>query len=247
MKKLDWQIRIGLVFVAVSIIVYSVHYLVFNDSHFLSEYTLFYFGFMPIEVLFVTLVLDQLMDMREARERMDKMNMVVGVFLSESGSSMLRELSACDPDVGTIRQALAVGPSWTDRQFDEASRYLKGREHHLDVGRVDLEKIRDALVSRREFAVRLLENPVILEHESFTELLQAVFHLTEELEFRKNLADLPVTDLAHIKGDIERVYARLIGTWLDYLRYIKSNYPYLYSLSMRMNPFDPDASPLVTR
>ena len=26
--------------------------------------------------------------------------------------------------------------------------------------------------------VRLLENPMLIEHESFTELLQAVFHLT---------------------------------------------------------------------
>lgn len=32
--------------------------------------------------------------------------------------------------------------------------------------------------------LRLLENPVHLEHEAFAEFLRAVFHLTEEVEKR---------------------------------------------------------------
>jgi len=88
---------------------------------------------------------------------------------------------------------------------------------------------------------------VILEHESFTELLRAVFHLTEELEFRKGLKALPASDLAHLNGDMERAYSRLIAAWLDYMRYVKNRYPYLYSLAMRTNPFDVNASPIVTQ
>ncbi|HTY90073.1 MAG TPA: hypothetical protein VMC84_02755 [Methanocella sp.] len=246
MKKLGWKLRIGLIFVAVSVVLYIVHYLIFQNFYFLSEYTLFYFAWLPIEVLVVTLVLDQLLEMRDLQERMEKLNMVIGVFFSESGTFLLHELSGSDPDIENIRQDLVVGQKWTDRQFDEASQRIKQHPHHVDINQIDLEKLKNFLVSKREFSVRLLENPVILEHESFTELLMAVFHLTEELEFRKNLKSLPDSDLNHIKGDIERVYARLIGTWLDYMKYMKKWYPYLYSLSMRTNPFDFNSSPIVT-
>lgn len=247
MKKLGWQIRIGLIFIGVSIVLYILHYVIFQNFHFLSEYTLFYFAFLPIEVIFVTLVLDQLMEMRDVKERMEKLNMVIGVFFSEVGTTLLKEFAASDPDIEKIRHDLVVGQKWTDEQFEIVSKRLKNYPHDIDINTVDLEKLRSFLINKREFSVRLLENPVLLEHESFTELLRAVFHLTEELEFRKDLKALPKSDMAHINGDMERAYARLIGTWLDYMKYMKNRYPYLYSLAMRTNPFDVNASPVVTQ
>ena len=91
----------------------------------------------------------------------------------------------------------------------------------------------------------MLENPTLLEHESFTELLRAVFHLLEELVSRDTLSDLPDTDIDHLSGDIGRVYGLLVGEWLDYMQHLKNNYPYLFSLSMRTNPFDTSTSPVV--
>ena len=40
---------------------------------------------------------------------------------------------------------------------------------------------------KRDFLLRLLENPNLLEHDSFANLLLAVFHLTEELAQRRDL------------------------------------------------------------
>ena len=34
----------------------------------------------------------------------------------------------------------------------------------------------------------------------------------------------------------------LIAEWIAYMRHLKSDYPYLYSLAVRTNPFDPNAS-----
>jgi hypothetical protein len=45
------------------------------------------------------------------------------------------------------------------------------------------------LLSKRDFLVALMENPNLLEHESFTDLLWAVFHLVEELAVRLNPFD----------------------------------------------------------
>ncbi len=58
-------------------------------------------------------------------------------------------------------------------------------------------------------------------------------------------ANLPETDYAHLGGDMKRAYTLLILEWQDYMRYLKDNYPYLFSLAIRTNPFEPNASPVV--
>jgi hypothetical protein len=91
----------------------------------------------------------------------------------------------------------------------------------------------------------LLQNPTLLEHESFTDLLRAVFHLAEELAYREDLSQSTATDRAHMAGDIKRAYHLLVQEWLAYMEYLKESYPYLFSLAMRTNPFDRDASSIV--
>jgi hypothetical protein len=106
--------------------------------------------------------------------------------------------------------------------------------------------LREFLVNRRGFLLGLLENPNLLEHETFTELLWAVFHLSEELESRPGFEFIPETDYHHLIGDIKRAYMQLVMEWLDYMKHLKKEYPYLFSLAMRTNPFDPTATPIIT-
>ena len=78
--------------------------------------------------------------------------------------------------------------------------------------------------------------------EAGTELLWAVFHLTDELAQRKDVSGLSDSDYGHLSGDIKRAYQHLILQWLDYMKHLKRDYPYLFSLAMRTNPFDENAS-----
>ncbi|MDD5585217.1 MAG: hypothetical protein PHV55_09220 [Candidatus Omnitrophica bacterium] len=45
-----------------------------------------------------------------------------------------------------------------------------------------------------------------------------------------------------LSGDMKRAYQQLILRWLDYMKYLKQDYPYLFSLAMRTNPFDANAA-----
>jgi len=107
----------------------------------------------------------------------------------------------------------------------------------------DLQALKNFITNERVFMLNLLNNPNLLEHDKFTDLLWAVFHLMEELAFRKEITKLSEKDYNHISGDMKRAYTLLIYEWLEYMRHLKNNYPYLFSLSMRMNPFDSNASP----
>ena len=42
---------------------------------------------------------------------------------------------------------------------------------------------------------------------------------------------------------MQRGYVLLIQEWLAYMAHLKTRYPYLFSLALRTNPFDPFATP----
>lgn len=94
------------------------------------------------------------------------------------------------------------------------------------------------LTKKKGFLLNLLENPNLLEHNSFTEMLWAIFHLTEELEHRKDLNSLLEKDYEHVTNDIKRAYNRIVTQWVLYMNHLKDKYPYLFSLAVRTNPFD---------
>ena len=245
MRRLDWQIVLGLTLIAVSVLFYLVHYAFFRDAHHIFIFLLGDVAFVFIEVLLVTLIIHRVLAEREKRSMLEKLNMIIGAFYSEVGSPLLAYFSDFDPRLEQIRNDLVITAQWCEEDFSKISRRLKSYKYGLDIHKVDLETLRDLLGIKRDFLLRLLENPNLLEHESFTGLLMAVFHLMQELVNREDLTELPETDKAHLVADMERAYSLLVYEWLNYMRHLESNYPYLFSLAMRTNPFDKSASPVV--
>lgn len=175
---------------------------------------------------------------RDLQVRLNKLNMVIGVFFSEVGLRLLGLFSTADPALENIRGKLIVTGKWTDQEFRKVSAEIRAHEGMVRMDTLALEELQSFALEKRDFLLRLLENPILLEHETFTDLLRAVFHLAEELAYRGDLSDLPASDLGHLSFDIRRAYVLLIAEWLDYMRYLKINFPYLFSLALRTNPFD---------
>lgn len=246
MKRSVWPVVVGLSLLAVSAAVYLIHYAVFHDWHHIFIYLVGDLAFLPIEVLLVTLILHGLLTHREKRSRLVKLNMVIGTFFSEVGTDLLKSFSAADPASDDIRRHLVVKKDWSGRDFQHAASSIRRHPVKLQVLPDRLQHVRDFLLAKRDFLLRLLENPNLLEHETFTDLLWAVFHLTDELARRADLASLPESDRQHLGGDMERAYGVLIAEWLAYVQHLRKAYPYLFSLAIRTNPFDPQASPVVT-
>ena len=188
---------------------------------------------------------DMLLNRREKLIRKEKLNMVIGVFFSEVGTGLISIFSSCDTSADELRQDLVVTNEWSVEEFERESERLRHYDYKVDSRMADLNGMRAFLQEKRELVLRLFENPYLLEHQSFTELLRAVLHLKEELLHRKSLENLPPADYNHLSGDIRRAYLLLLHEWLDYMKYLKKNYPYLYSLAMRTNPFDRNASVIV--
>lgn len=236
---------LGISLLLLSFFFYAIHYFIFRDLHHIFLYLIGDTGFVFIQILLVTLIIEQFLSKREKRARLEKLSMVIGSFFSAAGNKLLAYFSDFDPNLDTIRKELVVTNGWSAQEFTAVSKRLKGYDYGVEINKERLEDLKSFLLGKVSFLLRLLENPTLLEHESFTELLRAVFHLTEELSAREKYDDLPSTDYQHLAGDIKRVYVLLVNQWLDYMKYLKDNYPYLFSLAVRMNPFDQSASPII--
>jgi hypothetical protein len=245
MKRWNWQATLGVSLVVLSAVIYFIHYFAFRDLHHILIYLVGDLAFVPIEVLLVTVIIHRLLSERERRSRLEKLNMVIGAFFSEVGTSFLAVVSDADPQLEEIRSDLLLPPNWSDPDYRAIDTRLRVRKYAVDISKIDIPALKDFLGAKRDFLLRLLENPSLLEHESFTDLLRAVFHLSEELTSREDLGSLPDTDLKHLAGDAARAYACLVDEWLDYMKHLRDFYPYLFSLAIRTNPFDQDATPVV--
>lgn len=245
LKRKSWYVLLGWSLLFVSAVAYLAQIIIFRRTEDTFFYMLQDFAFVPIQVLLVTLILNELLRRREKRALLGKMNMAIGVFFSEVGTALLGSFAVLDPQVGRLRSDLMLSNAWSRREFAKMRRRYRTYASEAEVHKSDLERLKAFLLEKRDFMLNLLQNPNLLEHESFTDLLWAVFHLAEELAHRKDLKGLPDTDYQHLAGDMKRAYMLLISEWLAYMKHLKERYAYLFSLAIRTNPFDPDASPEV--
>jgi hypothetical protein len=153
-------------------------------------------------------------------------------------------MSEFDTKAELISENLIVKPGCDDKTFKQKSLAVKKHDAVIKIKGDDLQKLKDYLTENRAFLMSLLENQNLLEHETFTDLMWALFHLTEELVVRNDLMNLSENDTQHVEVDFKRVYSLLIIEWLDYMKHLKKEYPFLFSFAMRTNPFDATATPI---
>jgi len=237
---------VAMVLLVLTSALYLIHYAIFRDAHHIFIYMVGDLAFLPLEVLLVALIIDRVLEWREKRALLGKMNMVVGVFFSEMGMRLLGELFP-GFDRSRMISGLGVKPSWTADDFRRATDFADNLKPQADCRAINLDALKEFLSHERDLILRLLENPNLLEHERFTDMLWAVSHLAEELEARPQLQNLPKSDEAHIGQDIGRAFTALSAEWLDYVQHLKSHYPYLFSLVVRTHPLQDHPSATVTQ
>ena len=241
-----WRLSFSSILIAASILTYAVHYFIFRDMRHILLYLIGDIAFMFINVLVVTLVIEQILARQEKRVLMKKLNMVIGTFFSDVGMEMLKRFSEYVDNAEELGRRLEFGSHWQKKDFLQAEETARTFPYKVHVAPARLRELRGLLCGHRSFLLRLLENPNLLEHDRFTDLLWAGFHLVEELEMREeSFENLPEADYAHLAGDVKRAYSQIAGEWLAYSLHLKESYPFLFSLVARINPFGQNPSPVV--
>ncbi|MFC1515308.1 hypothetical protein ACFL7E_00965 [Thermodesulfobacteriota bacterium] len=239
--RMFWELRVVAILIAVSLVLYLIHFAWFRDLKHIWLWSFTNLAFLPISALVVTLLINRVISARDKALRLDKLNMLIGVFFSNIGNELLLRFSDWDAEDQYLRNHFGAPEPWSRLHGKSALAILRKHQFSVTVKGLQLIELKALLHPRVDFLMRLIENPNLLEHESFTQLLRAVFHLAEELSYRNDLESTPEADLRHLAGDIERVYGLIVREWVLYMIFLKRNFPFLFSLAVRTNPLDRSA------
>jgi hypothetical protein len=171
------------------------------------------------------------------RLRRQRLNMIIGVFFTEVGNYLLRLFVGFDGNIDNIRDACTLQDDMEETDFNMLKNKLAKHDPGITSESINFKALSGYLREKSDLLLRQLENPDLIEHESFTELLWATVHLRDELMYRDDFKQLPESDTLHLTNDVKRVYGLLTRQWLDYLLHLKVQYPYLFSLALRTNPY----------
>lgn len=246
MGKLSWKAKFSILMVVLIIVIYGTNYLVLGDAEHIISYVWTHLGFIPVDILLVAFLLDEIIERKEKEAILEKLDMLMSTFFSEVGNELIGQLSAVNK-YKTNTENLKSIKNWNEEDFDNKLAELKdttvdfSAELSPEERKEFLDNLRTHLAGKREFIINLINNPNLLEKEDFTELINAILHLDEELEHRKDLALVSDIDFGHLNGDMQRVYNLLIREWVYYLKYLYKHYPYMIALMIRTNPFDETA------
>ncbi|UCD91115.1 MAG: hypothetical protein JSW04_06745, partial [Desulfobacterales bacterium] len=204
---------------------YLIHFAWFRDLQHIWFWSFTSLAFLPISALVVTLLINRVISARDKALRLDKLNMLIGVFFSNVGNELLRRFSDWDSENQYLRNHFGVPESWSKLQRKSALAILTKHQFQVTVNGLQLVELKAFLYPHVDFLMRMIENPNLLEHENFTQLLRSVFHLAEELSYRDDLESTPESDLRHLAGDIERVCGLIVQEWVLYMIFLKRNFP----------------------
>lgn len=229
MKNIKHYLLISFILVLLSFMMFLLHYLVFGQLENTIYYSLMSLCFIPINTLAVTLVFDKLVERQAKRERLSKLNMLVGLFFSEIGFGLLKLIVAADSKIYSLNL------DFSDLKTSDIK--LRNYEHNLNFDNINYSELKKLILESKNIISSLISNESVLEHETFADLLMALMHLRDEIIFVKHKKYLTEEDRIHMEGDLIRVYKALTIQWIGFLSHLKQYYPYQYSGAIKFNPF----------
>jgi hypothetical protein len=217
-----------------------------GDGEHIISYVWTHLGFIPVDILIVAFLLDEIIEKKEKEAMLEKLDMLMSTFFSEVGNELISQLSSANKYKASTENLKSI-KDWDEKDYDNKLAELKDSniDFSADIPPEQREEFLNDLgtflTDKREFIINMINNPNLLEKEEFTGLINAILHLDEELEHRKDLTKVTDADFAHLNGDMQRVYNKLVHEWVYYLKYLYKHYPYMIALIIRTNPFDEDA------
>lgn len=237
-KRTKETIIIGAGLVLLSLFLHFVHVLIFKDIHHTMIFLLADIAFIPMEVFFTSIILEQLLERREKEHGKEKLNMLVGVFYAEIGTQLLSYFVEQDDNVYVCKKLRIQDPSiWNDAYFKRLQELNSSYHYEVSLAKVDLDELRHILHEGKNLLITLITNESLHDHETFTEMLMLIMHLKEELDVR-DISSLNESERLHLEQDMTALYRYLTYEWCYYLNYLSKHYPGLFNTAIMLSPFN---------
>ncbi|MDO4633339.1 MAG: hypothetical protein Q4B01_05715 [Eubacteriales bacterium] len=220
------------ILIAVSLAIYGLQLLIFHDPKTTSFYILQDLAFMPFTIAIATLVVGEVMDSREKKERKQKTQMLTSTFFTELGAPLmlqLKEMSEVDSEIVETIAGISIEDEASVRKVQEE---LRRAAFRVSLNEESYTAVRDLILEKQTMLLVIASNPLLIEHEEFTDMLWNVFHLIDEFRLRGAYAQMSQADRAHLENDLAGVLKLILISWSENILYIKENYPNFYNTSL---------------
>ncbi|GAB6155460.1 hypothetical protein JCM17380_42110 [Desulfosporosinus burensis] len=194
-------------------------------------------AFLPVEVVLISFILEKYLNRREQQEKFRKMQVVISAFYSDVGSQLIQNFSRFNTNYEILKEEFSFEQDLIHHEKERILNLVCDFDYAIDSRAGDLLNLKNFLITTKPNILRMFENPNLMEHDNFTDMLWSVYHVLDELENRNSFTELPANDMNHLSLDIKRAYQLVIKEWVEYMIHVKKEYPYLYSLAIRKNPF----------
>ena len=165
--------------VVLALIVLSAQVLIFHDERTTAFYLLQDLAFMPVTIAIATLVVGELVDEREKKERLEKTKMLTSSFFTGIGAFLIREILRMTDADGFVHEVVKNGAEQSGT-VGEIQRQLENEKLNVHIDAAGYTKIQQIIRSNQTNILVIASNPLIIEHECFSEMLWGVFHLMDE-------------------------------------------------------------------
>jgi hypothetical protein len=234
--KYKSNIILFLILLSSSVVIYFVQNMIFDNPNQMLFYLLQDLAFLPIEVALVTFVIERLLKTADQQKNAKKINVIISTYFTEAGSLIMKAMSEFNRNNMDIAQIIEENErrKISPKQLQKLVASLK-YDVYADPDK--LESLAAVLADKKIFLINLLENNSLFEHDSFTDMLWAVFHVADELQSRGDLKTLPVDVIDHLSNDLLRAYSAMVQEWIGYIFYLHAEYPFLYQSAKNKSNF----------
>ena len=143
------KLILGALLISLSIAIYFLQIVLFNDSRNTEFYFLQDMAFVPLQVLFVTLILDEILNMREKQLKVKKMNLIISTFYSELGITLVKSLSEFILNFDQLKSELNANTNWSNINSKKMRKTINNFKVIADSRKGNLESLKNYLIDQK--------------------------------------------------------------------------------------------------
>lgn len=238
------KVLIALGLILLSVGAYTAHYFFFRDLKYITNYVFLHLSFLPIHALVLGLILDELISYREKASRRRKLNLYLGIFFRQMGSEIFLTAANMAENRRELEALMSADQSWNTARFRRARMEVGHFPVKMRADAVSLIKLLDLLREHEPEIFAQTRNPLLMEFEDLYRCLLSLFHIIEEIQYRRPVPQMSAPELQHLAKDAGKSLLQLSQLWLGYMEHLKKTHPVLFGCQVgicsMMEPLEPE-------
>ncbi len=219
--------RTILLFIGLSICIYILQILLFKEPRTTAFYIFQDMAFLPFTIAIATIAVGEYMSEKEKRERLEKIRMLTSTFFSEMGAKLLFTMyQSCESNVSL--------EEWLEDEsvsFEDLKERIRPCSFHIQMSEELYNEVCTTIMDKQTGLLVISANPLLLEHEDFTNMLWGIFHLMDEFRLRGEYHQLSKSDISHFESDFSNLFHDILINWVSNVEYMKAEYPNYYNVA----------------